>query len=47
MLGARPTKLTMQIVFGDDTPERQANTRRNLMEERLIYWMITAERPQL
>jgi sarcosine/dimethylglycine N-methyltransferase len=47
MLGAPPTKLTMQIVFGDDTPERQANTRRNLMEERLIYWMITAERPQL
>jgi ubiquinone/menaquinone biosynthesis C-methylase UbiE len=47
MLGALPSKLTMQLVFGDDTPERQANARRNLIEERLIYWMITAERPNL
>jgi hypothetical protein len=29
MLGAPPNKLAMQIVFGDDTPDRQANTRRN------------------
>jgi hypothetical protein len=47
MLGTSPSKLSMQIIFGDDTPERQANTRRNLIEERLAYWMITAERPQL
>jgi sarcosine/dimethylglycine N-methyltransferase len=44
---APPNELTMQVVLGDDTSERQANSRRNLIEERLIYWMITAERPQL
>jgi SAM-dependent methyltransferase len=47
MLSASPNKLTMQIILGDDTPERQANSRRNLSEGRLIYWMITAERPKL
>jgi ubiquinone/menaquinone biosynthesis C-methylase UbiE len=47
MLSAPPNKLTNQLVSGEDMAERQANTRRNLMEERLIYWMITAERPNL
>jgi SAM-dependent methyltransferase len=47
MLSARPNKLTNRLVSGEDMPERQANTRRNLIEERLIYWMITAERPLL
>jgi sarcosine/dimethylglycine N-methyltransferase len=47
MPGAPPSKLSMQLVSGDDMPERQANTRRNLSEGRLIYWMITAERPKL
>ena len=42
---AAPSKLTNRLVFGDDTPERSGNVRRNLMEERIIYWMITAERP--
>jgi sarcosine/dimethylglycine N-methyltransferase len=47
MLGAPPNKLTNRLVSGEDMPERQANTRRNLSEGRLIYWMITAERPNL
>jgi SAM-dependent methyltransferase len=40
-----PNKLAVSLVFGDDTPERMRNTQRNLMENRLIYWVITAERP--
>jgi SAM-dependent methyltransferase len=45
MLSAPPNKLTNRLVFGDDTHERQRNTQRNLIERRIIYWMITAERP--
>jgi sarcosine/dimethylglycine N-methyltransferase len=47
MLSAPPNKLTNRLVSGEDMTERQANTRRNLIEGRLIYWMITAERPKL
>jgi ubiquinone/menaquinone biosynthesis C-methylase UbiE len=39
-----PSKLSIGLVFGDDLPERQNNSRRNLIENRIIYWMITAER---
>jgi SAM-dependent methyltransferase len=42
---AAPSKLANRLVFGDDTPERAANGRKNMVEERIIYWMITAERP--
>jgi sarcosine/dimethylglycine N-methyltransferase len=47
MLSAPPNKLTNRLVSGEDAPERQRNTQRNLIEGRLIYWMITAERPKL
>jgi len=43
--GAPPNKLADQLVFGEDVPERQRNGQRNLIERRIIYWMITAERP--
>ncbi len=46
-LAASPNKLTMQVILGDDAPERQSNSRRNLTEGCIIYWMITAERPKL
>jgi SAM-dependent methyltransferase len=46
VLNTPPNKLTNKLVFGDDTPERQRNTQRNLVETRIIYWMITAERPK-
>jgi hypothetical protein len=36
-----------RLIFGDDAPERQRNSQRNLIEGRTIYWMITAERPKL
>jgi len=39
--------LTSRLIFGDDAPERQRNSQRNLVERRTIYWMITAERPKL
>ena len=42
---AAPSKLANHLVFGEDTPERARNGRRNMMEKRIIYWMITAERP--
>jgi len=42
-----PPKLTSRLIFGDDAPERQRNSQRNLVEERTIFWMITAERPKL
>ena len=45
-LDAPANKLAIHLVFGEDIPERQRNSRRNLMEKRIIYWMITAERPQ-
>jgi ubiquinone/menaquinone biosynthesis C-methylase UbiE len=45
MLGSPPSKLTNKLVFGDDTQERQRNAQRNLIERRIIYWMILAERP--
>ena len=46
MLNSPPNKLTNRLVFGDDTHERQRNAQRNLKERRIIYWMITAERPK-
>jgi ubiquinone/menaquinone biosynthesis C-methylase UbiE len=46
MLSA-PPKLSSRLVFGDEVPERQRNSLRNLIEGRTIYWMITAERPKL
>src|ERR1700757_585656 len=46
MLSA-PPKLSSRLVFGDEVPERQRNSLRNLIEGRIIYWMITAERPKL
>ena len=45
-LSAPPNKLTTKLVFGDDTPDRQRNSQRNLIERRIIYWMIIAERPK-
>ena len=42
-----PPQLTNRLIFGDDAPERQRNSQRNLIEGRAIYWMITAERPRL
>jgi ubiquinone/menaquinone biosynthesis C-methylase UbiE len=42
-----PPKLSGRLIFGDDAPERQRNSQRNLIEGRTIYWMITAERPKL
>jgi hypothetical protein len=47
MLSAPPNKLTNRLGSGEDAPERQRNTQRNLIEGRLIYWMITAERSKL
>jgi hypothetical protein len=46
MLSA-PPKLRSGLIFGDDAPERQRNSQRNLIERRTIFWMITAERPKL
>jgi ubiquinone/menaquinone biosynthesis C-methylase UbiE len=46
MLSA-PPKLSGRLIFGDDEPERQRNSQRNLIERRTIFWMITAERPKL
>jgi sarcosine/dimethylglycine N-methyltransferase len=46
MLSA-PPKLSGRLIFGDDAPERQRNSQRNLIEQRTIFWMITAERPKL
>ena len=46
MLSA-PPKLTGRLIFGDDAPETQRNSQRNLTEDRTIFWMITAERPKL
>jgi hypothetical protein len=42
-----PPKLTSRLILGDDAPERQRNSQRNLIEGRIIFWMITAERPKL
>lgn len=42
---APPSKLADELVFGEDVPERKRNGQRNLAEKRIIYWMITAERP--
>ena len=38
-------QLAMQFVLGEDTPERQRNSQRNLIEKRIIDWMTIAERP--
>ena len=35
----------LRLECGDDAPERVRNGQRNLIEKRIIYWMITAERP--
>lgn len=44
-MSSRPSnKLGIPLVFGDDTAERSRNNQRNLLERRIIYWMITAER---
>lgn len=43
--GAPPNKLADELVFGEDVPERKRNGQLNLTERRIIYWMITAERP--
>lgn len=43
--GNPPSKLSMPLVFGEDSPERQKNSQRNLIEKRTNYWMVTAERP--
>jgi sarcosine/dimethylglycine N-methyltransferase len=45
MEGTSPGKLTAGLIWGEDAPQRQRNLQRNLMEKRVIYWMITAERP--
>ena len=42
---AASDKLSPPLVFGEDAPERSRNGKRNLIEKRIIYWMITAERP--
>jgi hypothetical protein len=42
-----PPKLSGRLIFGDDAPDRQRNSQRNLIEGRTIFWMITAERPKL
>lgn len=39
------SKLATHLVIGDDLPERQRNTLRNLVERRIVYWMIVAQRP--
>jgi ubiquinone/menaquinone biosynthesis C-methylase UbiE len=46
MLSA-PPKLSGRLILGDDAPDRQRNSQRNLIEGRTIFWMITAERPKL
>jgi len=46
MLSA-PLKLSGRLIFGEDAPERQRNSQRNLIEGRTIFWMITAVRPKL
>ena len=45
MAGKPPSKLANDLVFGEDAPERQRNSQRNLMEKRIIYWVTTAVRP--
>jgi len=47
MLSAPPNKLTNRLILGDDASDRQRNSQRNLIERRIIYWMITAERPKM
>lgn len=42
--GNPPNKLSNYLVFGEDTPERQRNTLRNLIDKRTIYWLTLAER---
>ena len=33
------------VLITDAAPERRRNGESNLIEKRIIYWMITAERP--
>jgi SAM-dependent methyltransferase len=47
MLSAPPHKLTNRLILGDGASDRQRNSQRNLIERRIIYWMITAERPKM
>ena len=44
-VGSPQNNLTPRLIFGDDTAERAKNGSRNLQEGRIIYWIITAERP--
>lgn len=44
MEGKPPVKLVNYLVIGEDAPERQRNSIRNLMEKRTIYGLIIAER---
>ena len=41
-----PAKMSNHLVFGADAAERSANSRRNMIEKRILYWMITAEKPR-
>ena len=45
MDGKPPSKLATDLIYGEDAPGRRSNVLRNLAERRIIYWMITAERP--
>ena len=40
----QPSKLSNHLIFGADAVERSANSRRNMLEKRILYWMITAEK---
>ncbi len=41
MLSA-PPKLSGRLILGDDAPDRQRNSQRNLIEGRTIFWMMLA-----
>jgi len=47
MLSAPSNKLTTRLILGDDASDRQRNSQRSLIERRIVYWMITAERPKM
>ena len=41
---APSNKLCTALIFGDDASERVRDGQRNLIEKRVIDWMITARR---
>lgn len=41
---SEPSPLGLQVVLGDDYPERQKNLQRSLQENRLVYVMVFAEK---